>query len=79
MRQGEWFTTKVAEWARLEGFNRPLINTTDDWEIEVTPPPFTGTFEEALNYLRNGFSHLSPRPRLTFSPSSKSILIEGEL
>jgi hypothetical protein len=77
MSAGDTLVGKLTTWAATAGWNAPIREKAEDWEIEVTPPPLSASFEDAVQYLVNGFQRASPRPRVTLSPSSKSILVES--
>lgn len=78
MRRGETLMQKLTEWALTAGWNAPFPTPTkDDWLIDVTPPPFVGSFEEAVTYLADGFQYAKTKPRVVLSPKSKSILVQA--
>lgn len=78
MRRGETLMQKLTEWALTAGWNPPFPTPTkDDWVIDVTPPPFVGSFEDAVTYLADGFQYAKTKPRVVLSQKSKSILVQA--
>ena len=62
VRAGESVASTVRRWADMAGYTpMPTFTTTESWNFIVNQE-FSGSFEEALIWLSNGFSRQSLKP-----------------
>ena len=67
-RPGETLTETLQRFVQREGYTFQRPNPYPVWEIQAQAT-FDGVFEDALQWLMQGFSHVSPRPVLTLHPN----------
>ena len=67
--------TTLQDWARREGWPPPQFLTETDWAVDM-PGSITGSIEDALRALGEGFGKAPVRPRIEVSENHVILVSE---